>query len=235
MDDIREFIRAQPATTVIGLGYMRNTTVNILQNFTADHEQVAKSLRLPLGSTGASDSCYLSLMGLLKGWPAGKIRREVLMITDGIDRLRGAGAEMPMAGRRGMGPQVMPYLSPDVDQASQDAQRYGVLVHSIYTRGVGHYSRNYWEVSNGQNGISKLADETGAESFFLGQQNAVSFKPYLDRLQNILDNQYYLVFNANPGKKAGLQRVKIKTEVAKVEVVTADNVWVPGGDEVKQK
>ena len=45
-------------------------------------------MRLPLGSTGASDSPYLSLISLLKGWPENKMRREVLMVTDGVDRLR---------------------------------------------------------------------------------------------------------------------------------------------------
>ena len=98
---------------------------------------------------------------------------------------------------------------------------------SIYCRGVGHVGRNYSYATNGQNGLSQLADETGGESFFLGVPNPVSFKPYLDRLQLILENQYFLAFLANPGKKAGLQRVKISTEVPKVEIVSADNVWVP--------
>jgi len=61
----------------------------------------------------------------------------------------------------------------------------------------------------------------------LGVQNAVSFQPYLDRLQRIIDNQYYLVFEARPGKKSELQRVKIDTEVPGAEIVSADNVWVP--------
>lgn len=237
LSDLREFIQAQPPTTWLALGYMRNTSVNILQNFTTDRDQVAKVLRLPLGSTGASDSPYLSLIGLMKGWPESKVRREVLMITDGIDRLRGTNGGMPSSrpGARAETHMVMPYMSPDVDRASRDAQRYGVIVHSIYTRGVGHVSRNYYEISNGQNGIAKLADETGGESFFLGAQNAVSFKPYLDKLQNILDNQYFLVFQATPGKKAGLQRVKITTEAPKVEIVSADSVWVPAATQEAAK
>ena len=226
-DDLRAFINAQPATTWIGVGYMRNAAVNIGQNFTTDHAQAAKALRLPLGGLGASDSPYLSLISLLKGWPENKMRREVLMVTDGIDRIRGYGAS---AGR-GFGPragmQTWAAMSPDVDSASSAAQQYGVIVHSIYCRGVGHVGRNYYDASSGQNGLAKLADETGGESFFLGVQNPVSFKPYLDRLQMILNNQYFLAFLANPGKKAGLQRVKISTEVPKVEIVSADNVWVP--------
>jgi hypothetical protein len=235
LDDLRTFINAQPATTWIGIGYMRNATVNIVQNFTTDHGATAKALRLPVGGVGASDSPYLSLISLLKGWPENKLRREVLMVTDGIDRLRGnpyGSGTLPVGrgnpyggGFAGVG--NMPYMSPDVDSASAAAQRYGVIVHSIYTVGVGHMGRNSFVVSNGQNGIAKLADETGGESFFLGYQNAVSFKPYLERLQRILDNQYYLVFMAAPDKKAGLQRIKISTEVPKVEIASADNVWVP--------
>ena len=121
----------------------------------------------------------------------------------------------------------MPAMSPDIDRASTTAQRVGVIVNSIYFPGVGRAGRNYWELNNGQSGMSKLADETGGESFYLGLQTPVSFKPYFDRLRLIFNNQYFLAFQAIPGKKDGLQRVKISTEVAKVEIVSADNVWVP--------
>jgi hypothetical protein len=147
------------------------------------------------------------------------------MVTDGIDRLRSFGN--PSMGRTGRGMSTMPTFSPDVDTASSVAQRYGVIIHTIYWRGVGHLGRNYWEANLGQNSISKLSDETGGESYFLGLQNAVSFKPYLEELQKVLDNQYYLVFRAKPGKNDGLQRVKISSEVPNAEIVSADNVWVP--------
>jgi hypothetical protein len=233
LDDLRAFINAQPATTWIGVGYMRNNAVNIVQNFTTDHAAAAKMLRMPLGSIGASDSPYLSLISLLKGWPENKLRREVLMVTDGIDRFRGnpygSGVVPGGRGYSGMGgASSMLYLSPDVDSASTAAQRYGVIVHTIYTVGVGHAGRNFFLATSGQNGIAKLADETGGESYFLGVRNAISFKPYLERLQMILDNQYYLVFVARPDKKDGLQRIKISTEVPKLEIGSADNVWVPG-------
>ncbi len=47
LNDWRAFINAQPPTTAVGVGYMRNTTVQIVQNFTKEHEQAAKALRLP--------------------------------------------------------------------------------------------------------------------------------------------------------------------------------------------
>jgi hypothetical protein len=152
----------------------------------------------------------------MKRWPESSNRREVIMVTDGIDRAR--------RGLRfsGLGP-----INPDVDSASSVAQRTGTIIHSIYSPGVGHLHRNFWEATNGQNGMAKLSDETGGESFFLGLQPPVSFKPYLDRISTILENQYVLTFHVRPGRKAGLRPIKLTTEVAGVELVSADNVWVP--------
>jgi hypothetical protein len=236
LNDIRDFINAQPASTVIGVAYMSNATIQITQNFTADHALAAKALRLPRGNLSAMDSPYLSLISLVKGWPQQKVRREILMITDGIDRLRGdrsSPSQIPARTPAGVVPtrgvNTLPSISPDVDTASRNSQRYGVIVHSIYATGAGRLGRNAWEAQLGQSGVAKIADETGGEYFALGTQNAVSFKPYLERLQKIFDNQYYLVFQAVPGKKDGLQRVSVSTEVPNADLAAADNVWVPAG------
>jgi hypothetical protein len=61
----------------------------------------------------------------------------------------------------------------------------------------------------------------------MGTQNSVRFKPYLDDLQSILDNQYILEFQGLSSKKPGLQSVTLSTEVAGVELDSADSVWVP--------
>jgi hypothetical protein len=236
LNDLRDFINAQPASTAVGIAYMSNATIQITQNFTADRALAAKAVRLPRGNLSAMDSPYLSLMSLVKGWPQQKVRREVLMITDGIDRLRAdrssfsqSPSRYPGAPSVVAGPSTMPTISPDADSASRNSQRYGVIVHSIYATGAGRLGRNAWEAQLGQSGVAKIADETGGEYFALGIQNAVSFKPYLDRLQKIFDNQYYLVFQAVPGKKDGLQRVSVSTEVPNIDLAAADNVWVPAG------
>jgi hypothetical protein len=210
LDDLKTFINAQPSTTLIGVGYIRNATVQVAQNLTTDHAVAANSLRLPLGSTGAYGSPYLSAIDLMKRWPAGQNRREILMVTDGIDRARRS------TGRRGL------YTNPDVDSANQVALRTGTMIHTIYAPGVGRLGRNYWVATNGQMGIAQLSDATGGKSFFLGLQQPVSFVPYLDQLQNILDNQYLLSFDAQPGKKAQLQNVSINTEVAGVDLSSAE-------------
>src|ERR1700752_3022419 len=118
---------------------------------------------------------------------------------------------------------TMPTISSDADTASNISQKYGIIVHSIYSTGVGRLSRNAWEAQLGQGGIAKITDETGGEYFALGTENAVSFKPYLDRLQKILENQYFLVFQVAPRNKGGLQRVRVSTDVANADIAAASN------------
>ena len=157
LDDLKTFINAQPSTTLVGVGYMRNATVQIVQDLTTDHAAAAKALRLPLGSGGAYASPYLSVIDLMKRWPSTDRRREILMVTDGIDRAR---RTLPWART--------PASITDVDSASDVAIRTGTIIHTIYAPGVGRYRRNYWEATSGQMGIAKLSDVSGGESFFLG-------------------------------------------------------------------
>jgi hypothetical protein len=215
LQELRTFINAQSSTTSVGVGYMRNAAVQIVQNLTNDHAAAAKALRLPLDSAGAYGSPYLSVIDLMKRWPENQNRREVVMVTDGIDRARGGPRWRGLSN------------NPDVDSASAVAARTGTIIHTIYAPGSGRLHRNYWEATNGQMGIAKLADITGGESFFLGLQSPVSFKPYLDDLQRVLDNRYWLSFSAKPGTKPGLQYVTLSTEVAGVEFSVPDAVWVP--------
>jgi hypothetical protein len=240
LNDLRDFIKSQPATTMIGVAYMSNATVQVVQNLTADHQLAAQAVRLPRGTTSSMDSPYLSLVSLVKGWPQQKVRREILMVSDGIDRLReerrpAGPPPPPRSARNAPAPwptvATVPTISTDADTASRASQQYGVIVHGIYSPGVGRMGRNGWEAQLGQSGVAKIADETGGEYFALGIQNPVSFKPYLDRLQRVLNNQYFLVFRAVPGKKDGLQRVRVSTELANVDLAAADNVWVPAAGE----
>jgi hypothetical protein len=227
LSDLKDFISAQPPSTIVGVAYMSNATVQVVQNFTADHDLAVKAVRLPRGSLSTMDSPYLSLISLVKGWQQQNVRREVLMVTDGIDRLRG---EQPQSSR--MGPNFgsvyhsMPTISTDATSASELSQRFNVLVYSIYAVGVGRAGRSSWDLQVGQSGLSKLADETGAELFSLGTSQLVSFKPYLERFQKLLSNQYYVVFQAVPGKRAGFQRVNVQTELSNSEILAPDNVWV---------
>jgi hypothetical protein len=210
LEDLRQFILGQPATTSIAVGYMRNGTVDIVQNFTTDHAAAAKSLRLPFGSTGAFASPYLSIVDLIKRWPESAVRREILMVSDGIDRFGGGGPSDPY-----------------VDSAVEQAQKAGVIVFTIYATGVGHWGHSFWRIDWGQNYLAQVADQTGGEAYFLGLGTPVSFSPYLDDLSHRLNHQYLLTFLAKPQNKAGLQPVRLRTEIPNAELVSADRVWVP--------
>jgi hypothetical protein len=228
LTDLKNFIRAQPSSALIGVGYMSNAGVNVAQNFTADHDAAVKAVRLPRGGFSTMDSPYLSLISLVKGWPQQNVRREVLMVTDGIDRLRG---EQPQPSR--LGPNFgtvyhsMPTISNDATSASEISQRYNVLVFSIYAVGVGRAGRSSWDLQVGLSGLTKLADETGGECFSLGTSQLVSFEPHLERLQKMLADQYYVVFQALPRNKAGFQRVNVQTELSNSELLAPDNAWIP--------
>lgn len=212
LDDLRKFISAQAATTAIGVGYMRNGTVDVVHNLTTDHAAAAKALRLPLGSIGASSSPYFALEDLVKRWPEAAVRREVLMISDGIDRFGGGGPDDP-------------YIDSAVDQL----QRAGIVVYAIYATGEGHFGHSFWRITWGQNDLARVADETGGEAYFQGFETPLAFAPYLNDLTDKLNHQYLLTFLAKPDKKAGFQAVKMETEVQNAELVTADRVYVPAG------
>ena len=217
IEDIRAFITEQAPTTLIALGYMQNGTVYLAQNFTQDHAAAAKALRLPQGFAGAEASPYFSLADFIKRWPANPAlpRREVLMITSGIDAFYGGG-----------------YPDPYVDDTIKDAQCAGIVVYSIYTPGAGHLGHSYWRINWGQNYLSELSEETGGEAYyFLGPQAPVSFGPYLNAMNRQLGDQFLLTFLAKPEKKAGTESVKVSSEIRNVDFLAQNKVCVPASPE----
>jgi hypothetical protein len=102
-------------------------------------------------------------------------------------------------------------------------------VYGIYTPGAGHSGHSFWLMNWGQNHLAQIAEETGGESYMLGFGPPVSFAPYLGEIAEHLAHQYLVTFLITPGKKAGLQPVRLTTEVPNAELVAADKVYVPGG------
>ncbi|HEY1657335.1 MAG TPA: hypothetical protein VGG14_03240 [Candidatus Sulfotelmatobacter sp.] len=212
LDDIRKFADELPAAAKVGIAYMQNGMAQIVQSLTTDHAQAGKALRLPLGTPGGNGSPYFSLSDLVKRWPAGASRREVLMVSDGIDEYYGAGN----------------WQDPYLDAAIEDAQRAGIIVSALYSPGAGHFGHSYYQTYWGQLYMSKLADRTGGESYYIGMTGPpVAFAPYLDDARSRLTHQYFLTFLAKPPKKAGLEQVRITTEVPNVDLVAAGQVYVP--------
>jgi len=210
LSDLRRFVLGQPATTQIGVGYMRNGSVAVAQALIQDHELAAKSLRLPLGTPGISASPYLALTDLIHKWQAGAAAREVLMVSSGIDPVYGFGPDNPY-----------------VSEAIAAAQRAGVVVHTIYYSAAGWLGHSGRGIFWGQLYLAELSDATGGEFYWQGNWNPVSFVPYLDDLNQRLNEQYELTFLAKPEKKPGFENIKLATEIPSVRLVGPARVYVP--------
>src|SRR5580704_12456264 len=213
---IEKFIDEQPASTSIGIGYMRNGMVVTAQALTPDRDLAKKALRLPLGATVGYTSPYLALSDLMKKWPETKDRREILMITSGIDPLGGGFSNDP-------------FTNPYLDAAFEQAQRGGFIVYSIYAPGVGRASRGRFRTDLAQTGLDLMAQKTGGETYYLAFGAPVDITPYLQDVSNNLKHQYQLIFLAKGEKKPTLEPVKVKTEMPNTGLVTAEDGYVKSG------
>jgi hypothetical protein len=213
---IAKFIEEQLPTTAIGVGYMRNGTVVTAQDLTKDHALAEKSLRLPIGAAAGYTSPYLALSDLMKKWPETEDRREILMITNGIDPLGGGFSNDP-------------FNNPYLDAAFDRAQRGGFIVYSIYTPGVGRAGRGLFRTDLAQTGLDLLSQKTGGETYYIGFGTPVDMTPYLEDVSNSLKHQYELTFLAKGAKKPTLEPVKVKTEMPNMGLITAEDGYVKTG------
>jgi hypothetical protein len=126
---------------VIGIGYMSNAGVNIVQNFTPDHDLAVKAARLPRGAFSTMDSPYLSLISLVRGWPQ---QNGAARGVDGAMALIGSVAKSPR-------PLV---LDLTMEQSARGATSL--------------FIRSSWDLQLGLGGLSKIADETAGECYSLG-------------------------------------------------------------------
>ena len=208
-NDLKDFFNGQPDTTYIGVFYSRNGEAALAQDFTNDHALAAKALRLPIGS-GAFSSPYFALQDLMKRWPSSGDRRSILLISSGIDYFHG---NYP--------------TSPDLQTTIEHAQKQNINVWSIYYPDLGHRAQRFFLVTRAQSDLSQVAEETGAESFYLGTTAPVAFKPFLDELATHLANQYLLTFQGNGGAKGRFERDRVTSELPNLEFLHASQVFLP--------
>jgi VWFA-related protein len=209
--DLRAFILAQPENTYIAVAYARNGSAMVAQDFTTDHALAAKALRLPVGNAGAFTSPYLALQDWIKRWPDSGERKSIILFSSGIDYFRG-----------GFDP-----IDPDLDTTVEHAQKKNINIWSIYVPDAGHIGRRQFLAFNAQSNLSRLSQKTGAEAYYLGLESPVTLKPYFDEIRTHLENQYLLTFVGNGGNKGKFERVRVTTEVPKVQIMTPSEVFLP--------
>jgi hypothetical protein len=210
-NDVRAFIMAQPENTYIAVAYARNGAAAVAQDFTKDHALAAKALRIPLGNAGAFASPYLAVQDWEKRWPDSGERKSIILFSSGVDYFRGS----------------FDPVDPDLDTTISHAQKKNINIWTIYVPDAGHVGRRQFRVFNAQSNLSRLSEETGAESYYLGLGMPVTLKPYLDEIQMHLNNQYLLSFVGNGGKKGKFERVRVVTEAPNVEFLVPSEVFLP--------
>jgi hypothetical protein len=209
--DLKAFFMAQPENTYIAVAYGRNGVAMVAQDFTKDHALAAKALRMPLGSAGAFTSPYLAVQDWVKRWPDSGERKSIMLFSSGIDYFRGS----------------FDPVDPDLDGTISRAQKQNINIWTIYVPDAGHVGNRSFRVFNAQSNLSRLSEETGAESYYLGSGMPVTLKPYFDEIQMHINNQYLLSFVGNGGKKGKFERVRVVTEVPNVEFLTPSEVFLP--------
>ncbi len=219
---LQKFILQLPASTQVAVAYMQYGRANIVSGFAANRETAAKSIRVPTGITGVNASPYFCLSDLAKKWPdQGKQAavRQVLMITDGVDRYFSAGAYDPE--------------DPYVGTAIRDVQANRIIVSSIYFRDIGAVDRGIRGSFVGGSYLTQVADATGGKMYNEGFGNPVTFVPLLADFNQRLASTYVVTFLAHG---SGLQYIKISSEEHGIKLEAPNEVTVgqqlPKGDQV---
>lgn len=195
--DIQEFIRGLPQGTRVMIAYARSGSAQVVQRFTEDREKAASSIRILAGSASlAPRSPYDSLnqlVGRFDGVPNG--RRAILLFSDGIDFSQGTSLASITQ-------------SFDLEQASLKAQRKGVAIYSFYAPTTTSENANSTFTLAGQGALSKISDQTGGRSFYLGSGAPVSYRPYFRELNLSLNRQFSLTYLSTHMKK-GYYKVEV--------------------------
>jgi len=212
LNELQRFIQQQAPTTETAIAYMRNGTAQLTGPFSTDHAKTAQLLRLPVSARGINGSPYFALSDLIKKWPAHgqDERREVLMVTDGIDLYNGLRYDPSN-----------PYISATM----RDALRNNVVVYAIYFHDAGFADRTGAGINSGQNYLTQLCSSVGGEFCFQGFGNPVDFTPFLNQVNGKLGNQYELrVKPENP--KTGFSNLKVQVSAPNTRTQAADQIYI---------
>jgi hypothetical protein len=212
LDEIGQFLEGLPPNAKAAIAYMDHGRAVLAGPLSTDHAKILHELHLPGNFSGSSASPYFCLSDLAKHWPSEDrtARREVLMVTDGVDyyELR-------------FDPE-----DPYVQTAIHDSIRAGLVVYAIYWLNQGIADRTLYESSAGQNLLNEVTQATGGNNYWMGSGNPVSFQPFLKDLTRRLQNQYKLSFVARLNGKPEIESLKLKIKSPGSIVDAPEQVFV---------
>jgi hypothetical protein len=210
--DIETFVKEMPPNSKLAIAYMENGRAVFSSQLSSSADDVLKGLHLSAGFPGSNASPYFCLSDLAKNWPSHDrtARREVLMITDGVDNYD-----------RRYDPD-----DPYVATAINDSVRAGLVVYSIYWKDMGRANNSWYENNAGQNLLLTVTQATGGNSYWEGMGNPVSLQPFLQDLRRRLNHQYELSFSAPSNGKPEVQSLKVDLKVPSAKVDVPQRVLV---------
>lgn len=211
-NDIETFVKEMPPGTKIALAYMENGRAVFASQLSSNADEVLKGLHLSSGFPGSNASPYFCLSDLAKSWPSHDrtARREVLMVTDGVDNYD-----------RAYDPE-----DPYVATAVNDSVRAGLIVYSIYWKDMGRANNTWYQNNAGQNLLLTVTQATGGHSYWEGMGNPVSLQPFLQDLRRRLNHQYELSFSAPSSGKPEVESLKVDLKVPSAKVDAPQRVFV---------
>ena len=211
-DDIIGFVKEIPSNTQMAFAYMQNGNAALQGPLSSDSAAVEQGLHLTTGTPGSNASPYFCLSDLAKHWPS-KVtgaRRAVVMITDGVDEYN----------------QHYDPDDPYVRSAIDDSVRAGIVVYTIYWHDQGRGSSTEGETNAGQNLLAAVTQATGGNSYWQGNDNPVSLKPYFDDVRRRLRNEYDLGFTVPIKGKPGIHEINVKANAPSAKVVAPQSVYL---------
>jgi hypothetical protein len=211
-DSIAHFIKSLPPNTKAAIAYMEYGRAVLAGPLSTDQAKVLHEIHMPAGSSGSDASPYFCLSDLAKNWPSSDraARREVVMVTDGVDNYH---------------PEYDPE-DPYVQAAIADSVHAGLVVYSIYWQSKGGADNTSYQSNAGQSLLLEVSQATGGKSYWQGMGNPVSFEPFLDEITRRLRNQYELGFASGLTGKPQVETLKLKFSAPGAEVDSPQQVIV---------
>jgi hypothetical protein len=212
--DIIGFTKEIPTNTQMAFAYMENGHAALQGALSSDPAKVESELHMTAGGPGASASPYFCLSDLAKHWPSQNTgaRRVVVMITDGVDEYD-----------RRYDPD-----DPYVHAAIHDSVQAGIVVFTMYWHDQGRASSSEIESAAGQNLLLQVAQATGGDSYWQGNDNPVSLQPYFGDLRRRLRSEYELDLTAPFKGKPLIAQLKLKTHAPNAKVTAPQFVYLSG-------
>lgn len=215
LNDIAGFVKEMPNNTRIAIGYMENGRAALTGPLSSNPAQVLSDLHLPAGAPGTNGSPYFCLSDMAKNWPSHDptARREVVLITDGVDDFN------------------LRYdpNDPYVQAAIEDSIRSGLVVYSFYWKNRGRLDQSGYENNAGQSLLQEVTQATGGNSYWEGTGNPVSFDPFFRDLRQRFQNQYKLSFPAPLKGKPQVEQFGLKLQGIDAKVSAPKQVFVNRG------